>query len=84
MDVHQFRERSLVNERKYKLLLPPMTMVVPQIEETAARVEERPSIPVNQHKMSVATELLKLKRNKPILDRKHTLSQYMNVGRDAI
>ncbi len=41
--------------------------------------EKSAVIPVNRHKMNMATENLALKRSKPILNDKHTLSSYMSI-----
>ena len=65
MSVDEFRQTFQQGDKEYKLLLPPMTVVIPQIEECAARDGGTP-IPVNWHRMQVATDAIKLKRSKPV------------------
>lgn len=78
LSIEQFRKCNLNHDKEFKLLIPPMTMVIPQVEESKARIEEDDGIiPVNRHKMNIATTALK--RSKPILDHKKTLSSFMDI-----
>ena len=81
MSIEEFRTNNQRNDTTFKLMLPPMTMIVPQVEEKLQSEEYEKSavIPVNRHKMNLATENLALKRSKPILNDKHTLSSYMSI-----
>ena len=81
MTIEEFRRNNQRNDTTFKLMLPPMTMIVPQVEERYHTEENEKSavIPVNRHKMNMATENLALKRSKPILNDKHTLSSYMSI-----
>ena len=80
MDIEDFRHSNLRNDRAFRMLLPPMTMVIPQVEETTLKPDNTP-IPVNKYKMQVATESLKLRRSKPILDHRKTLSNYISINK---
>ena len=79
LNIHDFRAANNLNEKEYKLLVPPMTLIIPQIEETKPKFEENNLIPVNRQKMQNATEALKIRRSKPILDHKHTLNSFMTI-----
>lgn len=81
MSIEQFREHNQRNDTTFKMMLPPMTMIVPQVEEKMQLEESQKSsvIPVNKQKMNLASENLALKRSKPILNDKHTLSSYMSI-----
>lgn len=78
LSIDEFRQSFGQTDKQYKLLLPPMCLVVPQIEECTSREEDVP-IPVNKHRMHVATEAIKLKRSKPILDSRLTLENFMKI-----
>ena len=81
MSIEQFREHNHRNDTTFKLMLPPMTMIIPQVEEKLQcdEVDKNAIIPVNKHKMNMASENLALKRSKPILNDKHTLSSFLSI-----
>ena len=83
MSIEEFRYSAQRNEREFKLLVPPMTVVMSQVEETKPRLDETLSIPVNRMKMQVAADNLKLSRSKPMIDTKHTLKSFMSVKKVA-
>ncbi len=84
MTISEFRAANLSNEKEYKLLVPPMTLVIPQIEETKPKYDDNNLIPVNRQKMQNATEALKIRRSKPILDHKHTLNSFMTIKKVTV
>ena len=57
MSIDEFRNNNQRNDTTFKLMLPPMTMIVPQVEEKLQSEEYEKSsvIPVNRHKMNLAT-----------------------------
>ena len=81
-DIHEFRRAAVTNNVAYKLLLPPMTMVIPQIEEMTIKSEPE-LIPVNRHKMAAADESLKVKRSKPLRNNHATLDTFFNITEAA-
>jgi len=59
-----------------------MKYVAPKNENYHSRKrygKDQPYIPVDQERMVKARENLKIRRNKPLLDKKHTLFNYMNL-----
>lgn len=83
MTIEDFRTSNQKNDREFRLLIPPMTMVISQVEESKMDVDQDETIPVNRYKMQEATKALKIKRSKPILDHKHTLNSFMPIKRIA-
>lgn len=84
LSIGEFRSCNQMQDKEFKLLIPPMTMIIPQIEETHRKEEDSLGIPVNKHKMHIATEALKIKRSKPILDHKHTLNSFMTIKKVSL
>jgi hypothetical protein len=59
-----------------------MKYVAPKNENYHSRTrwgKDQPFIPVDQERVKKAMANLKIKRNKPLLDKKHTLFNYMNL-----
>ncbi len=83
MTIEEFRYSAQRNEREFKLLVPPMTVIMSQVEESKPRHDETLTIPVNRLKMQVAADNLKLSRSKPMIDTKHTLKSFMSVKKVA-
>ena len=78
LGIQEFREAARMNSTAFKLLLPPMTMVIPQVE--AVPIKSEPAeIPVNKNKMAAASESLKLKRTKPLVNNHATLDAYLAI-----
>lgn len=74
LTIEEFRKNNKTNEKTYKLVLPPLVSIIPQIEET---VNLDRSIPIDKLKMKKADIAMKLKRNKPLLNANKTLESYM-------
>ena len=77
LSIEEFRKNNKTNERTYKLVLPPLVSIIPQIEET---INLDRSIPIDKMKMRKADIAMKLKRNKPLLNANKTLESYMMGG----
>lgn len=82
LSIEQFRAANQTNDRTFNLRLPPMTMVIPQVEEQRVRAGE--AIPVNRHKMTAGAESMRLQRSKPVVEHRHTLDSYMNIKTTAV
>lgn len=78
LGIQAFREAARMNSTAFKLLLPPMTMVIPQVEAVPIK-SEHAEIPVNKNKMAAASESLKLKRTKPLVNNHATLDAYLAI-----
>ena len=74
LSIEEFRRYNKTNEKTYKLVLPPLVSIIPQIEET---VNLDRSIPIDKMKIHKADIAMKLKRNKPLLNANKTLESYM-------
>lgn len=78
MDIQEFRQAARGNSTAFKLLLPPMTMVIPQLEAVPIKSESS-EIPVNKNKMAAASENYKLQRTKPLVNNHATLDAYLAI-----
>ena len=74
LSIEEFRRYNKTNEKSYKLVLPPLVSIIPQIEET---INLDRSIPIDKMKIHKADIAMKLKRNKPLLNANKTLESYM-------
>jgi hypothetical protein len=89
--VPKIEEHTFKNDRSDMRLLQnsagmrasgKMQYVAPRNEHYFARTrwgKDRPFIPVDQDRIEKAVQNLRIKRTKPLLDKKHTLLNYMNL-----
>lgn len=89
--VPKIEEQSIsVNSEDMRLLQTPggvrafgkMKYVAPKNENYHSRQrygKNQPYIPIDKDRLVKARENLKIRRNKPLLDKKHTLFNYMNL-----
>jgi hypothetical protein len=76
MGVEEFRRANEL-PKSYKLILPPMTLIIPQIEEVPQHVG---AIPVNKQRMYFATQALKIQEASEIDNNaKQSLGNYMTI-----
>lgn len=68
MTIEEYRASFITNRRDFKIIEPPMISLVPQVEENV--VEER-------YNKKNGEENLRLKRDKPLLGSRNTLSKYL-------
>ena len=77
LSIEDFRKNCQKQDKIYKILMPPMISIIPQIEENINIGNIDKTIPIDQHKIRRADINLKLKRSKPILNPNRTLESYM-------
>ena len=77
LTIEEFRKNNQTHEKDFKILMPPIINIIPQIEEIINLNTLDKSIPVDKSKIKKADMNLKLKRNKPILNSNRTLESYM-------
>jgi len=85
LSIEQFRTNSLNIYREYRIILPPMTSIVPLIEEdnrdkSTGNSSSDKQIPIGQSViLKTASENLKLKRSKPPVSQKNSLVRTMGL-----
>ena len=85
-DIKQFRNNSQSLDKEYRLIMPPMISIVPLIEEDYRDKNTIPSknakpIAINSIAVMKATENLKIKRSKPLINSKFSLEESMGIKR---
>lgn len=84
--IDKFREHSINNEKEFRFIMPPMISIVPLIEEdykdkNKNSYKTNKYIPLNDKKLSMANENLKLKRSVPLPNSKYSLENTMGLRR---
>lgn len=84
LSIEEFRESALLLNKTYEVMYPPMTSMIPQIEEcimeiSANKKKDKNFVPVDQNLLDRVQRTLKLKRDKPLVNSKHTLESYMDI-----
>lgn len=84
LTIEEFRESALLFNKKYEVMYPPLTSMIPQVEECTMEIasnkkKEKSFVPVDQNLLDRVQKTLKLKRDKPLVNNKHTLESYMDI-----
>ena len=82
LSIDEFRKSNLNYNKTHKIIMPPMTSIIPQIEETSNNSfcnKNKSFIPIDKDRIEKANKDLKLKRNKPLPDQKNTLENCMQL-----
>ena len=85
MSIEEYRTELMVGNKDFKLIEPPLVSIVPKIEETCFKmndghnVNKKLYIPLDGDLVDKAKVSMKLKREKPILQDKSTLHNFMNL-----
>lgn len=84
LTIEEFRESSILFNKKYEVMYPPLTSMIPQVEECTMEVasnkkKDKNYVPVDQNLLDRVQKTLKLKREKPLVNAKHTLESYMDI-----
>jgi len=89
LNIDEFRENSLKNDKTYTVVNPPLISIIPKIEEnissntginnvnSKAIKNNYPS--VNENILNKTNNTLKLKRNKPVTNPNSTLQSFMDL-----
>ena len=77
LSIEEFRKTCQNNDKTYKILMPPVISIIPQIEESNTIGNFDKSIPIDNNKIRKADLNLKLRRQKPIVNPNRTLESYM-------
>lgn len=78
LSIEEFRNKSKDNSIKHTIYYPPMIPIIPQIEESKI-IHHKKWEHNSTYFMKQASETIKIKRNKPLLNKKFTLDKYMNI-----
>lgn len=87
LTIDEFRDSTKNINRDYRLIIPPMTSIMPLVEENnkeknKCHYSTNKNIPLNNLKMSSKIEKLKLKRTKPLHSTKYSLIETMGLKTD--
>ena len=77
LSIEEFRKNCQNNDKSFKILMPPVISIIPQIEESNTIGNFDKSIPIDSNKIKKADLNLKLRRLKPIINPNRTLESYM-------
>ena len=81
-NIDYFRKNILTNNNLYKFVMPPMVALIPKLEEDIVdhnRKYDNNYIPVDTIAIKEAETTLRLKREKPIIEKGRTLQAFMNI-----
>ena len=82
MSIDEFRQLNSDYNINYKIIMPPVTSIIPQIEESNLENnsnQKESFIPIDKERIKKANEELRLKRNKPITESTNTLENCMRL-----
>ena len=74
LDIIEYRKIISSNEKTYSIEFPPCNTIIPMLEEIYKKSAlSNTFIPIDNNRINVANNELKLKRSKPIINHKNTL-----------
>jgi hypothetical protein len=82
LSIEKFREQFYVLDSKHSMLYPPLTCMYPQTEVAHyVRVHRQKALMLNRENRTGMSEIsdLRLKRGKPLIQKKNTLEEYMSL-----
>ena len=82
MSIDEYRSLNSDYNINYKIIMPPVTSIIPQIEESNLENnshQKESFIPIDKERIKKANEELRLKRNKPITESINTLENCMRL-----
>lgn len=87
LTIEEFRQSTNNQFRDYRLIVPPMSSIIPLVEENnkeknKCHYSTNKNIPLNNLKISSKIEKLKLKRSKPLHSSKYSLIETMGLKTD--
>ena len=79
--IDEYRKNFITNNKEFKLIIPPLISIIPQVEETKRKIKKKEEyIPLNQNMVDNMNYNLKLKRNKTTTTNKTTLVELMGLS----
>jgi hypothetical protein len=81
LTIDQYRNNLKTSHKNYKVIIPPLTSIIPNVEETniSKTINDIGSSFLTNSIVSKSGELLRLKREKPLPDSNNTLEACMNL-----
>lgn len=81
LSIEQYRNNLQTASKNYKVIIPPLTSIIPNIEETniSKTLNDIGTSFLTNSIVSKSGELLRLKREKPLPDSNNTLEACMNL-----
>ena len=82
LTIEEFRKNNINYNKIFKIVMPPMISVIPQIEEISNNTfynKSKSFIPIDKDRIEKANKDLKLKRQKPLSDKRNTLENCMKL-----
>jgi hypothetical protein len=81
LDIDEFRENSLKNDKTYSVVVPPLISIIPKIEENMINNKniKNSYSTVNENILNKTQNTLKLKRLKPVTNPNSTLQSFMDL-----
>ena len=82
LTIEEFRKNNCNYNKNYKIVMPPMISIIPQIEESINNSfynHGNSFIPIDKERIEKANKDLKLKRSKPLSEKRNTLENCMKL-----
>jgi hypothetical protein len=80
MTIEEFRKQFYFLDKKYSLLYPPVSCMYPQTEVAHyVSIHRQKAMLLNNENRFQELNDLRLKRDKPLLQKKNTLEEYMSL-----
>jgi hypothetical protein len=81
LSIDQYRNNLKTSSKNYKVIIPPLTSIIPNVEETniSKSLNDIGASFLTNSIVSKSGELLRLKRQKPLPDSNNTLEACMNL-----
>ena len=81
LDIEEFREHSLKNDKTFSVVIPPLISIIPKIEESTINNKNIKNnySNINENILNKTQNTLKLKRIKPVTNPNSTLQSFMDL-----
>ena len=79
MSIEEFRNSK---NKSYQIVYPPMTYIIPQLEETEVITKSKINKDSSIERLKKAHEQIKIKRNKPRFNKVNTIDTLMNFSKN--
>lgn len=79
LTIEEFRKNNINYDIEHKLVMPPVISLIPQIEESNNNLFFDKNIPLDDKRIDRANKELKLKREKPLINKMNTLEDCMKL-----
>lgn len=79
ISIDEYRKNNVTNEFIFKINVPPLMSIIPQVEITTSFKSNTSYLPINEKRIKVAQSNNKAKITQYLSETKNTVDKYMNI-----